>query len=133
MMPFQTKGPGANEPTNYPSTRPPRRLATSVQAKASDVLAVLKSFDGVRRGLAMDLLAEEDRQAIDEAWREWAHDGQLAPPTTPDGSDWSTWVIKAGRGFGKTLAGAKWIEGLIAAHADAPLLWWGRPSMMPGA
>jgi|SRR5882757_2266202 len=37
-------------------------------------------------------------------WRAWARDNQLAPL-----GDWSTWVIKAGRGFGKTRAGAEWI------------------------
>lgn len=32
---------------------------------------------------------------------------QLAPP-----GDWAIWVILAGRGFGKTLAGAEWVHGL---------------------
>ena len=37
-------------------------------------------------------------------WRAWARDKQLAPP-----GNWSTWVIQAGRGFGKTRAGAEWV------------------------
>src|SRR5712664_2902248 len=37
-------------------------------------------------------------------WKAWARDNQLAPP-----GNWSTWVIKAGRGFGKTRAGAEWV------------------------
>jgi phage terminase large subunit-like protein len=37
-------------------------------------------------------------------WRAWARDKQLAP----DG-DWSTWVVKAGRGWGKTRTGAEWV------------------------
>lgn len=37
-------------------------------------------------------------------WRAWARDKQLAP----DGN-WSTWMIQAGRGFGKTRAGAEWV------------------------
>jgi phage terminase large subunit-like protein len=40
---------------------------------------------------------------IKYTWWAWARDKQL----TPSG-DWSTWVIQAGRGFGKTRAGAEW-------------------------
>ena len=38
-------------------------------------------------------------------WAIWAHDGQLAPDT-----DWRVWLIRAGRGFGKTRAGAEWVS-----------------------
>jgi predicted phage terminase large subunit-like protein len=34
----------------------------------------------------------------------------------PDG-DWRTWVVMAGRGFGKTRAGAEWVRGLVRAAA----------------
>jgi phage terminase large subunit-like protein len=37
-------------------------------------------------------------------WRLWARPEQLPPP-----GDWSTWVLMAGRGFGKTRAGAEWV------------------------
>jgi phage terminase large subunit-like protein len=37
-------------------------------------------------------------------WRAWARDSQIAP----DG-DWSTWLLMAGRGFGKTRSGAEWV------------------------
>jgi len=41
-----------------------------------------------------------------DAWFEfWAHNGQLPPPD--DG--WRAWLMMAGRGFGKTRAGAEWI------------------------
>ncbi len=38
-------------------------------------------------------------------WNEWAASKQLAP----DG-DWAVWLLMAGRGFGKTRAGAEWIR-----------------------
>jgi phage terminase large subunit-like protein len=38
-------------------------------------------------------------------WQFWARPNQLAP----DG-DWRTWLALAGRGFGKTEAGAQWIR-----------------------
>lgn len=38
-------------------------------------------------------------------WRAWAHGGQIAPP-----GDWRIWLIRAGRGFGKTRAGSEWMN-----------------------
>lgn len=61
-------------------------------------------------------LTEEETRESDWDWPSWAHRGQLPPETCPDGSPWRTWVLMAGRGFGKTLAGAKWITAQIAAR-----------------
>ena len=43
-------------------------------------------------------------------WRSIARPEQLAAAW-----DWSTWLILAGRGAGKTRAGAEWIRGLAEA------------------
>jgi len=41
-----------------------------------------------------------------DAWFElWAHKSQLPP----NGEGWRVWLMMAGRGFGKTRAGAEWI------------------------
>jgi hypothetical protein len=59
---------------------------------------------------------EEQRQALrnstpetllkwDADFEQWAHDNQLPP----SGEGWRTWLMMAGRGFGKTRAGAEWI------------------------
>ncbi|MDT8759237.1 terminase family protein [Sphingomonas psychrotolerans] len=50
-----------------------------------------------------------DAQCIEwfERFPIWAHDGQLDP-----GGDPLVWLIMAGRGFGKTRAGAEWLSGL---------------------
>lgn len=44
------------------------------------------------------------RRAIDEGW--WAkwHQGQV-----PGDDDWDVWLLRGGRGFGKTRAGAEWV------------------------
>ena len=96
--------------------KPERKLAPGL-----DIVAFLKSLDPAARRDAIERMGEEEREALDRAWQGWAHDGQLAPLKTPTGGDWSTWVIKAGRGFGKTLAGAQWITSLIAAHPETRL------------
>jgi len=43
----------------------------------------------------------------------WAHDGQLDP-----GGDPLVWLIRAGRGFGKTRAGAEWVSAMAREHPD---------------
>lgn len=39
------------------------------------------------------------------SWKFWARPKQLAPE-----GNWGTWVIRAGRGFGKSRAGAGWVH-----------------------
>jgi phage terminase large subunit-like protein len=56
-------------------------------------------------------MGASERDSLDRDWKSWAHDGQA----WPEGA-WRTWVIKAGRGFGKTLAGAHWITAAIATR-----------------
>ena len=44
------------------------------------------------------------RRELEARWWRWAHPGQNAPA-----GDWRIWLIRAGRGFGKTRAGAEWV------------------------
>jgi phage terminase large subunit-like protein len=87
-------------------------------APDTPIAAWLAALPPARRRTALAQLGPEHLDALDRAFEEWAHPGQLAPPTLPDGTAWSTWVIKAGRGFGKTRAGAEWLTARVAAHAD---------------
>lgn len=54
------------------------------------------------------------KRALYEHWESWAHPGQLPPV-----GDWRVWVIRAGRGFGKTRAGAEWVSGIARAEPAA--------------
>ena len=67
--------------------------------------------------LLMPMLAPAEAEALDGHWEGWAHPGQRPPETCDDGTPWSTWVLMAGRGFGKTRAGAEWIVEAVAAAA----------------
>jgi phage terminase large subunit-like protein len=49
-------------------------------------------------------LSPEMRRYVAELFSVWAVDGQVPPP-----GDWRVWLILAGRGFGKTRAGAEWV------------------------
>ena len=46
-------------------------------------------------------------------WQLWARDDQLPPS-----GDWTSWVIIAGRGAGKTRAGAEWIRAQVLGHGS---------------
>jgi phage terminase large subunit-like protein len=52
--------------------------------------------------------------ALESDWRALARPEQLPPP-----GDWSTWLILAGRGAGKTRAGAEWTRALAEAPSVA--------------
>jgi hypothetical protein len=65
----------------------------------------------------MPLLAPAEAEALDGHWQGWSHPGQRPPEICDDGTPWSTWVLMAGRGFGKTRAGAEWIVEAVAAAA----------------
>src|SRR4051812_41470898 len=41
-------------------------------------------------------------------WEFWAREEQVAPA-----GDWATWVTLAGRGWGKTRAGAEWVRAQV--------------------
>jgi len=49
-----------------------------------------------------------DLLMIDTAFELWAQHGQLPPQS----EDWRVWLMMAGRGFGKTRAGAEWVHRL---------------------
>ncbi len=47
----------------------------------------------------------EEQAALEFSWEWWARPNQLPPA-----SDWRTWLILAGRGFGKTRSLSEWIR-----------------------
>ncbi len=50
-------------------------------------------------------LSQAEAQAVPYAWQVWGREKQFAPA-----GDWRTWLILAGRGFGKTRCGAEWVR-----------------------
>jgi phage terminase large subunit-like protein len=53
------------------------------------------------------------RKDLDREFENWAQQAQ----NPPDG-DWRVWLILAGRGFGKTRAGAEWVTSLARRPSD---------------
>ena len=53
----------------------------------------------------LEKLSSEAQAALLHDWRFWARPDQLPPP-----GDWRTWLILAGRGWGKSRTGAEWVR-----------------------
>lgn len=89
--------------------------STASQGSTDSLLARLARSPALRASLAPDDLA-----ALANDWRATGRPQQLAPGTRSPGgaliasdarADWAFWLVCAGRGFGKTLAGAQFALG----------------------
>jgi phage terminase large subunit-like protein len=90
-------------------------MAPAPRASAPELQAMVRFFHlpGAEQKAAMRELSVPERRGLLERWRLWAHDGQFAPP-----GDWRVWMIRAGRGFGKTRAGAEWLSAEMRRRPD---------------
>ena len=72
--------------------------------------------EGTRSRKNLDkLLQPHERIALASwHWEVWGRDEQLPPP-----GDWRVWLICAGRGFGKTRAGAEWVRDVARHDGEA--------------
>jgi phage terminase large subunit-like protein len=68
-------------------------------------MAILKNSTEEQQRRAIERLTVDDALKLDADFETWAHKNQLPP----GGEGWRTWLMLAGRGFGKTRAGAEWI------------------------
>jgi hypothetical protein len=66
--------------------------------------------------------------AANRAFAEWAHRGQVAPQ-----GDWRTWVLMAGRGFGKTRGGGEWVLEMGRGVVSSPGRGGGAPRATEGS
>lgn len=66
---------------------------------------ILAGLSSDERDKALASLSPEVLAALRYNWEFWARPNQLEPE-----GDWTTWLILAGRGFGKTRMGAEWVR-----------------------
>jgi phage terminase large subunit-like protein len=80
----------------------------------SSLIVSLASLPETERTKFLQSLSEAQCEELLWDWGAWARPNQLAP----DG-DWLTWLVLAGRGFGKTRSGAEFIrEEVMAGRAQ---------------
>ena len=80
----------------------------------ADAIEALGSLDEAGRERVLAELTAAEKRAFEADWPRWAHAGQRPPDR-----DWRVWVLLAGRGFGKTRAGAEWVMGFVRANPGA--------------
>lgn len=78
------------------------------------VLAALKGMETAERRRLLASLPPPALRSLEDEWRWQAHGGQREPE-----GDWRVWLIMAGRGFGKTRAGAEWVWARAREHPEA--------------
>lgn len=69
---------------------------------------LLASLPEAEREAELSKLSTETKAALRYHWPFWARPNQLPPE-----GDWLTWMILAGRGFGKTRTGAEWVRSMV--------------------
>jgi phage terminase large subunit-like protein len=75
----------------------------------------LAGWPSARRDRFLDLIGAAGCEAMFAHWPSWARADQLAPADEA----WRVWLMLAGRGFGKTRAGAEWVRGIAEADGAA--------------
>jgi len=89
------------------------------RAQACFALELLRTMGPEERHRALLGLPRAAIVAIAEEWWWQAHGGQCEPEACEDGCPWRVWSIVAGRGFGKTRAGAEWVWQRARENPDA--------------
>ena len=86
--------------------------APAVSDLVSSVADHLQRFPKSQRADALSVITrnlhEHEATELKYAWPLYARDSQLPPE-----GDWDTWLILAGRGFGKTRTGAEWVRAQV--------------------
>jgi phage terminase large subunit-like protein len=83
----------------------------SPEERRQQTLILACAPEEVRRRI-IKLMTWQDLRDTDADYERWVAEGQIEP--TNEG--WRTWLILAGRGFGKTRTGAEWIHRLAMAR-----------------
>ena len=69
--------------------------------------------DDEKEGL-LQLFGPAENREFHYDWKLWGRDAQTQPT-----GDWRVWLLMAGRGFGKTRAGAQWVQCIAEANPAA--------------
>jgi phage terminase large subunit-like protein len=79
-------------------------LARACQLPEAELVRFLKGLTGPQL------------RSIDEGWWGKWHEGQV-----PRHDDWDVWLLRGGRGFGKTRAGAEWVWARVRENSGAQI------------
>jgi predicted phage terminase large subunit-like protein len=69
---------------------------------------LLASLPETERAAILAQLSESQAEELRWDWQFWGRPNQIAPL-----GDWLTWLVLAGRGFGKTRCGSEWVRSIV--------------------
>lgn len=72
--------------------------------------ASISSLPAATRQAFLQSLSDEEALLLLYDWHFWARPEQLPPP-----GNWFVWLLRSGRGFGKTRTGAEWVRERVAS------------------
>ncbi|SEH17376.1 Large terminase phage packaging protein [Sphingopyxis sp. YR583] len=88
--------------------------ATTRRWRSGDLLDIARRMTAEELRLLLSGMTEGQKAELIARWYGFENDGQREPP-----GDWRIWLIRAGRGFGKTRAGSEWVSEIARNHGDA--------------
>ena len=96
--------------------RPPTKSWTAqrLSAWSQMIWSQLERLTEAQRRQVLRTLTVEQRREMANRWYGLENEGQREPP-----GDWRIWLIQAGRGFGKTRAGAEWVSEVARSSPGA--------------
>ena len=97
-----------------PPVRSGVRSGTRSRGRSVDVVGALSRLSVRDQRTVLRQMPRFHLRSLHDHWPYWAHAGQV-----PGGRDWGIWLIRAGRGFGKTRAGAEWVHAYARANTGA--------------
>lgn len=86
------------------------KLASTEQLKGWSLNSLICSVSPEKIVEMFESLTDEEAVVLKYHWPFWARPNQLPPKNE---TEWLTWFILAGRGFGKTRCGAEWVRDLV--------------------
>ena len=91
----------------------PNRLRPTMMNDFSEAELFAEWTAGERNGF-FSRLSRQEQQNLLYRWDFW-----VRPEQKPPAGDWSIWLIMAGRGYGKTRAGAEWVRSIAEGDGSA--------------
>src|SRR5690606_1107098 len=104
----------AKRPAKTARRRPAKTLRRRRPMARSNRAELLLKMKPEERRAELDRLRPRQRASLKRHWQLWAHAGQMPPP-----QGWHSWLIMAGRGYGKTRAGAEWVRAIAEDNPAA--------------
>lgn len=86
---------------------------------------MLASLPASEREKLLRSLTDREAASLDYDWGFWGRPSQFAPP-----GDWLTWLILAGRGFGKTRTGGEWVRSIVCGSTPLSGGGYGRIALV---